>query len=151
MSGNDKIIEEMAARITKLERAARDGGRQGAGGHWISIPHYNQVSPVTVHGQVMGILAIPRALTVRKWVVACHVSTTNNASNFWVVTLSAGGTTMVQVSTVSDTVATWTQHVATSFTLDTADPATHIYLLVTATMSGTPGTLNFAPSSIYFI
>lgn len=84
--------------------------------------------------------------------VTTRVSTTNNGSNYWTVSLDTynlnfgAGTSIYQFNTSADTVNTYTDHEGNP---STPNPSNRHHLVLSVQKSGSPGTLRCLPAIFY--
>ena len=83
---------------------------------------------------------IPRALVVRSWAQFIYVSGTNNASNYWTLTLRSGSTPTVVVDSFDTSgYSPSTNIVYQSGELDVSCPASDLWMRVKIAKTGSPG------------
>lgn len=100
--------------------------------------------PLASSGGVWGDTPQPWAVNLVAWYCSVFVSTTNNGTNFWTLTLvNTAGTTLASLSTSAISANTWTRLSTTSFT----QPATtNVDLAIIATATLSPGSIIIAPT-----
>lgn len=119
-----------------------------SGRHWLNFTTYGTaINGITANSNVF-ICSIDRTTTFVTWSQGWLVATTNDASNYWTVTLKTiGGVTINSFTTAAGSPGVWT--LTTDATWDVANVNTTtkiIYIVVTKT--GSPGALSIASPTI---
>lgn len=100
--------------------------------------------PLASSGGAWGDVSQPWAVTLLAWYCSVNVSTTNNGTNFWTLTLvNTAGATLATLSTSAISANTWTRLSTTTIT-QPASGNVDLALIATATLS--PGAIFIVPA-----
>lgn len=150
MADLNKTLDDMAARIAKLEKSVKQRSGDDGGGQWLSMGSYAALLPVTLTTDRPYILAIPKRCTLRRFLLGAHVVTTNSGSNYWTIQLISNSGLATSVNTSAMTHDLWTNLSTDTFAISEFDTS-NVYWLITFTKTGTPGSLYLATPCLYII
>jgi hypothetical protein len=103
--------------------------------------------PLASSGSQWGNAPQPWAITIQEIAASVFVDTTNNGSNFWTLTFQdAFGTTLATLSTAAISASTSTRLSTTTITQPSASSA---LIILSATATGSPGSIIILPAVSY--
>ena len=104
--------------------------------------------PAASSGAAAGDFPQSTALQIVRFSASIFVNTTNNATNFWSLTLvSAAGATLATLDTSAASAATWTRLTTTTIT----QPASsNVVLVIIASKTLNPGAIFIVPELLVF-
>jgi hypothetical protein len=117
----------------------------------VRLPYAQRVLnpfPAASSGAAHGDYPQSTAMQIVRWNISVLVQTTNNATNYWTLTLvNAAGTTLATLDTSAASAATWTRLTTTTIT----QPASsNVVLAIIATKTLNPGGIFIVPELLIF-
>lgn len=147
---NDNI-KAIVGRMTMIEDRIRGLPLEGKG-FWISFgPGDVNANNITTTNGIPYLTTVGKAMVVQSWIQSVAPLTTNNATNYWTLTLlqklSGGSNNVVSsFNTSTYTVDVWTKATQSpSYALN----ATDVILMIQVTKTGAPGPLAVAGPMLY--
>jgi hypothetical protein len=135
------LVADLARRVGVLERVETPADL---------LPFSQRVLnpfPLASSGAQWGNTPQPWAVAIRNVAATVFVSTTNNGTNYWTLTLQdSTGVTLATLSTAAIAVNTSTRLSATSITQPSAS---NPILILIATATGSPGSIVILPAVSY--
>jgi hypothetical protein len=148
----EDTLADIIARQNRIEKRVNNGAnRDAGGGYWMAIPPYDALSPYAVSATI-GMITVPRDLTLRKLVIGCLIATTVNSSNYWTITANSLITAPICSISMQTgmTAGVWKLLTTTTFAPTTCVAATDILIYLAATKTGAPGALSVANAALFF-
>lgn len=143
-----RAVSKIAGDISQVRRDIAGMMPIEVGGYYLPFTQ-RLLNPVSI-SSLLGDYPVIRSVTVLKLLLcSIYVVTPNNGSNYWTIALtSAGGSTMMSLSTATGvTSAVWSR-ISTETVI--AEVTTELMLTLTVTKIGTPGSLYTLPA-VYVI
>lgn len=143
------LVQDLRGPLS-AEFLSMEAIKLGGGGYRLPFVPRDALQPFTVNNFVF-IAPCARDLTIKQFNSFVVVSTTNNGSNYWTLTLyNSAGTAIASLNTSAITAGANTMLTTTSISPASHGAATTIFFQIAVNKTGSPGSLLMAPE-VYVI